>query len=248
MRFFKKSAKKENERFEEKSTFVLTEKAPFDAMEGFRNLKASLWVSMPKKANGEGMAILITSSCPSEGKTTTSVNLAITCAMSKAKVIIVDADIRKGRVARYFREKSKKGLADCLSGQATLEEVTHVYKENENLSYITCGTHSPRPYELLESEEMKKLLAQLKAEYDYVIIDSSPVLLVSDALAIVREVDGVVLVCRHQVSYVSDIAKSLNTLSFAKANVLGTVVNDYKYSERRKGYYGGRYKYYKYGY
>ena len=244
MSFFKKDSRKKKA-FEERKTFLLTEETPFDIREGFRNFKASLSVSMPKKANDEGVAILITSSCPREGKTTLAVNLAVTYAISNAKVVIIDADIRKGRVARYFSEKSKKGLSDCLSVQATLEEVTHVSKTNEKLSYITCGTHSPRPYELLESEEMKKLLSRLKTEYDYVIIDTPPLLVVSDALAIVNDVDGVVVACRYQISLVSDIAKTLNTLTFANANVLGTVVNDYKYPERNKGSYGGRYYYYK---
>ena len=162
MSFFKKDSSKKKA-FEERKTFLLTEETPFDIREGFRNFKASLSVSMPKKANDEGVAILITSSCPREGKTTLAVNLAVTYAISNAKVVIIDADIRKGRVARYFSEKSKKGLSDCLSGQATLEEVTHVSKTNEKLSYITCGTHSPRPYELLESEEMKKLLSAGKS-------------------------------------------------------------------------------------
>ncbi len=119
---------------------------------------------------------------------------------------------------------------------------------NPNLSYITCGTHSPKPYELLESAEMEKLLETLRNTYDYVIIDTPPVLLISDALALVTKIDGAVLVCRHQVSYISDISRALNTLQFAKANVLGLVVNDYKAPSTGIGGYKNYYYYNSYGY
>ena len=240
----KDRAKKSNSH---RNEYLLTQNVSFNVAEAFRNLKASISLSIPKKQAGEGTVIVMTSACPEDGKTTVSVNLALMFAMSEAKVVLVDADVRKGRVARFFRRRSAPGLADYLSGQADLKEIVHTASDNENFSYITCGTHSPRPYELLESEEMKNLIADLKAEYDYVIIDTPPLLLVSDALALTSESDGTVVVCRHQVSYVSDIAKTLNTLSFAKANVLGVVVNDYEARESLS-YRADRYKYYSYCY
>lgn len=232
----KKKAKKDS-----RIEYLVTDDISFDVAEAFRHLKATLSVSMPKKANGEGITIMMTSACPEDGKTTVAVNLGLMHALSDAKVLLLDADVRKGRVARYFKKRPSPGLSDCLSGQATLEEVTRKTPISDNFFYIGCGTHSPRPYELLESGEMKKLLKELKNKYDYIIIDTPPLLALSDALALVPEVDGTVLVCRHEVSYVSDIAKTLNTLNFAKANVLGVVVNDYTTQE------GERYKYYGYG-
>lgn len=228
--------------------YLLNETTSFDVTEGFRNLKAALSVSVPKK-NG-GVAIMATSAYPEDGKTTVTVNLALMFAISNAKVILVDADIRKGRIAKYFKCKTVPGLSDCLSGQASLDDVIHTTHINDNLSYITCGTHSPRPYELLESDEMKKLVEELKTRYDYIIIDTPPVLLISDALALASVTDGAVLVCRHQVSYVSDISRAIDQLKFAKANILGVVVNDYKAPSRGKyGYgYGKKYYYYSYGY
>ena len=226
-----------------RSEYLLNEDTPFDVTEAFRNLKAALSVSVPKKDGG--VAIMTTSAYPEDGKTTVTVNLALMFALSDAKVVLIDADIRKGRVAKYFKRKSSPGLSDCLSGQNTLDEVIHKSHINENLSYITCGTHSPKPYELLESNEMKALIAELRTRYDYVIIDTPPVLLISDALALTPITDGTVLVCRHNVSYVSDISRALNTLEFAKANVLGVVVNDYKAAATGK-YYGGYKKYYYY--
>ena len=234
----------ENGKHSRRSEYLLSEDTPFDVTEAFRNLKAALSVSVPKKEGG--VTIMVTSAYPEDGKTTVTANLALMFALSDAKVILVDADIRKGRVAKYFKSKSAPGLSDCLSGQKTLDEVVHTSKVNENLSYITCGTHSPKPYELLESDEMKKLLDELRTKYDYVIIDTPPVLLLSDSLALAPIIDGTVLVCRHQVSYISDIERALNTLSFAKANVLGVVVNDYK--QPKTNSYGGYKKYYYYNY
>lgn len=227
--------------------YLLSDKMSFNVMEAFRNFKSSLTVSIPKKQSGEGTVIVMTSACPEDGKTTVAVNLAMMFALSDAKVILVDADIRKGRVARFFKRKSVPGLADCLSGQASLEDVTHVYKENKNLSYITCGTHAPRPYELLESEEMTKFIEELKQQYDYVIIDTPPLLVVSDAIAIATQADGTVIVTRYEMSYVNDIANTIDKLKFAKANILGVVVNDYAVNEK-VSYHSYRYKYYNYNY
>ncbi len=236
-------AKKNAKHHSHRQEYLLNDKTPFDVTEAFRNLKAALSVSVPKK-NG-GVAIMTTSAYPEDGKTTVTANLALMFALSNAKVVLVDADIRKGRVAKYFKQKSVPGLSDCLSGQNSLDEVIHQSNVNPNLSYITCGTHSPKPYELLESNEMKDLLSELRKRFDYVIIDTPPVLLISDALALATIVDGTVLVCRHQVSYVSDISRALSTLQFAKANVLGVVVNDYKAMATGKSY-GGYKKYYYY--
>lgn len=246
-----KRDKKIKERAKQNSShrneYLLTQNVSFNVSEAFRNLKASISLSIPKKQSGEGTVIVMTSACPEDGKTTVSVNLALMFGMSEVKVILVDADVRKGRVARFFKRRSAPGLADYLSGQAKLEDIIHTAKDNDNFSYITCGTHSPRPFELLESEEMTNLIEDLKKKYDYIIIDTPPLLLVSDALAITPHSDGTVVVCRHQVSYVSDIFKTLNTLSFAKANVLGVVVNDYEAREKFSNR-ADRYKYYSYCY
>ena len=235
-------ASKKHKKHSHRAEYLLSKDTPFDVTEAFRNLKASLSVSVPKKEHG--VSIMVTSAYPEDGKTTVTTNLALMFAQSDAKVVLVDADIRKGRIAKYFKRKSSPGLSDCLSGQNSLDDVIHHSHINENFSYITCGTHSPRPYELLESEEMKKLIQELCQRFDYVIIDTPPVLLISDALALAPSTDGGVLVCRHQVSYISDIERAINTLKFAKVNLLGIVVNDYK--APKVSAYGGYKKYYYY--
>ena len=225
--------------------YLISDDVSFEISEAFRNLKASLTVSIPKKQSGEGTTILMTSAFPEDGKSTISVNIAMMFAFSDAKVIVVDADERKGRVARFFKKKHSPGLADYLSGQAELKDVIHQAEQNENLFFIPCGTHSPRPYELLESEEMKNLLTKLKQDYDYIIIDTPPLLLVSDALALSSQADGAVLVCRQFESYLNDVSKALEKLKFAKTNVLGVVVNDYDTREKLNER-ADKYKYYSY--
>ncbi|MBQ8427848.1 MAG: CpsD/CapB family tyrosine-protein kinase [Clostridia bacterium] len=261
-KLFGRAGKKRRDKMQNKPSnghrrgeYVIGKKTPFELTEAFRNLKATLSVSVPKKEQG-GVAIMVTSSYPEEGKTTVAVNLSVMFAQSSTKVILIDADIRKGRVAKYFGEKSADGLSDYLSGQKPLNEVIKKAKtESGSFDYISCGIRSPKPYELLESDMMKGLLEELRSKYDYVIIDTPPVLLVSDALALAPNTDGAVIVCRHMESYVSDIARTLNSLTFVKANVLGVIVNDYE-EKVKKGYgYGGYKKYhyysrygYKYGY
>lgn len=234
---------KKSSQHSHRTEYLLSNDSPFDVTEAFRNLKASISVSVPKKEGG--VVLMTTSAYPEDGKTTVTANLALMFALSYSKVILIDADIRKGRIAKYFNKRTSPGLSDYLSGQKTLEEVVYHSKKHEHLSYITCGTHSPKPYELLESDEMKKLIEELRKEYDYIIIDTPPILLISDALAIAPFTDGVALVCRHQVSYVSDISRALNSLNFAHANVLGVIVNDYKTPKVGK-FYGGYKKYYYY--
>ena len=224
------------------------QKSPFNITEAFRKIKVSLSVSVPKHEKG-GVSIVVTSSFPGEGKTTVSVNLATMFAMSSnAKVIVVDSDIRKGMVCRYFKKANEKGLSNYLSGCASLEEVTKNSGVYENLDFISCGSLSPRPYELLESEAMKELDKILREKYDYVIYDTAPILLFSDAVAVAQNADGVAIVCRHMTSYENDLEKTINTLKFAELNILGVIVNDYKSNDKQmrgdSNYYHSSYGYY----
>ena len=163
-------------------------------------------------------------------------------ALSDMKVILIDADMHRGRVAKFFHAKSENGLSDYLSGQASYENVVRQSPANANLSYIACGTHSLRPYELLESDAMKNLMERLRQEYDYIIIDTPPVLILSDALAVAPYTDGAIIVVRHEMSYLRDIERELELLNFAKVHVLGAVINDYRDTRKQKEY--GGYSYY----
>lgn len=242
--FFKLSADAKSKNRSRRKEYKITENDAFHTTEAFRHLKASLSVSLPKRKNEGGVVLMIASARPESGKTTIAANLALMFAMSNIKVLVIDADIRKGRLARYFGVTSKPGLTDYLSGQASMDEIIRGVEDNDHLSYITCGTHSLHPYELLESDEMKELLVHLRTQYDYILIDTPPILVVSDATALVTQTDGVILVCRHKISYVNDIKKAVSELEFAKANLLGVVINDYK--EKSRLSYKHQYKYGKY--
>ena len=248
---FLKKNKDKNQPLTKRLNYLIEQgKTPYSITEAFRKIKVALSVSVPKHEKG-GVSIAITSSYPEEGKTTVSVNLATTFAMSsKCKIIIVDTDIRKGLVSKYFKQKNTPGLSEYLSGMATLEEVIKPSGTLENLSFISCGSRSPKPYELLESDAMKELDSKLREMYDYVVYDTAPLLLFADALAVAQNADGIAVVCRHMVSYENELEKSLNTLKFANINVLGVIVNDFKLDEQRIGgarnsrYYESGYGYY----
>ena len=224
--FKEKRREKEAKKLHQRREYLINKSTPFNILEAFRNLKASLSVSIPNREFGKGAAITFTSSYPEDGKTTVTTNIALMFAVSDTRVILVDADIRKGRVSKYFNGKSTPGLSDYLSGLATIDEVLRPSGINPNLFYIACGTHSPKPYELLESDKMTKMIEELKTRFNYVVIDTPPVLLVSDALAVAPKTDGSVVVCRQNLSYISDVQRSISSLQFAKANILGVVVND----------------------
>ena len=234
------------EKEELKKPIILGENSSFSLTESFRSLKAALSVSVPR-SQGKGLTLLCTSSFPSEGKTTVSVNLAYIFASPRKKVILVDADLRKGSSSAMLGLDGKEGLSDFLSGKTKLEDVIIPTGTAENCFIIPRGSKTPRPYDLLDSYVMKDLLETLKEQFDYVLIDTPPIQIVPDALALAPQADGTFLIARHYVSYENDIKKSVEKLQFFKANILGIVVNGYE-AQRNSAEYNSSYKYYRYSY
>lgn len=244
MNFFsKKRATRAKQRYEEDAIFdtpyLLDQSSPFGVVEAFRSLKASLSVSVPKKETDGSVNIMVTSCFPGEGKTTVTVNTALMFAQSNFKVLIVDADIRRGRVAKFFKAHHKPGLSDYLSGLNTMEEILRPSEVDPNLYFIPRGTTSAHSYELLESDAMKELMNKLSEQFDYILLDTPPVKLVADATALVPVTNGALIVCKHMQTYEDDLRSTLETLTFAKANVLGVVVNGYRSHTRKHGSYTG---------
>ncbi|MBO5412274.1 MAG: CpsD/CapB family tyrosine-protein kinase [Clostridia bacterium] len=239
-----KRAYKDSKRIQQlsqRTEYLVDENSPPSVREAFRSIKVALSVAVPKTEGGK--AIFVASAYPYAGKTMVAVNLASMFALSNLKVVIVDVDMRRGQIAKFFRATHKKGLSEYLSGQISYEDTVRVSPINENLSYIACGTHPPRPYELLESDQMKELIERLRKEYDYVIIDTPPILILSDALAVAPYTDGAVIVARHETTYLRDIERELELLRFAKVNVLGAIVNGYKDARRQREHDGYSYYY-----
>lgn len=219
----------------------LKENPPFALVESFRNLVTNIGFAVPKKADGKGKIICISSANAGEGKTTVSVNMAVSCADAGAKTIMIDCDMRKPKVRKYFSVGTQKGILEYLSGQAELGEVLS-RGVSENLDVIVCKKVAPNPQALLKTEIFSDLLDKLASEYDYVIIDTPPLGIVSDALAIAELTDGIILVARQMVSRHPMLRQVVADIDFAGVNFLGFVLNDYSLKNAGKGYYK------KYGY
>ena len=233
---------------------ILNKNTPFVIREAYKTARTNIIFSVSGSGNDECKVIALTSPNAGEGKTTSCLNLAITFAQTGAKVIIIDGDLRKPRIHQYLGVVKTNGLSTILSNQKTFEEV--VYRDvRDGLDCLTAGSIPPNPAELLASDAMSNLLNTLKTQYDYIFIDTPPVTVVTDAVALSTSTSGIVLVVREGFTNHESVEHALNLLKIAKAKVLGFFVNDIdpasaNYGSYRKSY-GRRYGYkygYKYGY
>ncbi|HVB28771.1 MAG TPA: CpsD/CapB family tyrosine-protein kinase, partial [Terriglobia bacterium] len=186
--------------------------------------------------------ILVTSSQPGEGKTSTSLNLAQSLAQRGGKVLIIDSDLRKPGVAQALGRKAGKGLSGVLTGAYSLDEALICVEPPVNLWVLTSGPNPPNPAELLSSPAMEDLLKELRSRFDYLVLDSPPLLAVTDATVLSAVVDGVVLVVESGVTPRNAVLRSFRMLQDAGGRVLGTVIN--KMDLRHDGYYGYSYRRY----
>ena len=207
--------------------------------EAFRALRTRIQFS---RINTESLkSVLITSSAPQEGKTTIAVNLAGSFAHSKKKILLIDCDLRKPSVHKLFGRDKNPGLIDYLVGNSKLEEI--LYKSNiPNLSYITSGTIPPNPAEMLDSQEMRNFLKQLREKYDLIIVDSPPIIAVTDSEILTSMVDGTLLVVSSENTEIEMMERSVELIRRENTQFLGTVLNNFSY----KSGYGSYYKYYYY--
>lgn len=190
--------------------------------EAYRMLRTSVLLSA---ADHPPRTILVTSSQPGEGKTTTSVNTAVSLSQLGARVLIVDADLRRPRVHKIFGADQSLGLSSYLSGTAELAELIQP-SAIPNLSVLSSGLVPPNSAELVSSERMRKLLGLLSSDYDHVIIDSSPVGNVTDPVIISRLVDGVILVVHGGRSTREMVRHARQELANVGAKVFGVVLNN----------------------
>jgi capsular exopolysaccharide synthesis family protein len=174
--------------------------------------------------------IVVTSSIHSEGKTLTVLNLAVTLAQSiqKPKVLVVDADLRRGRVAKYLGVKQDVGLAEFLIGKNELADIVYQI-DIENLSFVSSGAVPENPAELLASERMKDFLAIVRKEYDYVIIDTPPIISVTDSGILGAQTDGVLLVIQAGRTQRGIVNHATELLHQTHTKILGHVLTNIEY-------------------
>lgn len=189
----------------------------------------------------------VTSSQEAEGKTTMSCNLALLYAEKGLKVAILDLDLRQPAIHKLFHFKNQIGIVDYIKGDVELEDIIHHCK---GVDVIPAGSHTPFSSKILGSKKMSELLTELKKQYDYVILDTPPILVVSDAYFVGKDVDGYLLVCCQHVSKKNDVAAACQSLRDKQMNIIGIamsmVTTDEDYG---KGGYGYATKYgYGYGY
>lgn len=183
-------------------------------------------------------SLIVTSSGPSEGKSTTTANLAIVYAQQGKKVLLIDADLRKPTIHYTFRLDNLRGLSNVLVGEHSLKEVTHE-SDVTNLDVISCGPIPPNPSELLGSRKMVQFLEEAKQAYDIVIFDTPPVLAVTDAQILANIVDGSILVIKSGSTEIEAAVKAKEALEPAKAKLLGTVLNGREKTASNYYYYYG---------
>ncbi|MEW1949033.1 polysaccharide biosynthesis tyrosine autokinase [Pseudarthrobacter sp902506025] len=201
---------------------LLTQGTPQSSRaETFRQLRTNLHFA---NVAGHAKTVLLTSSLPGEGKTTTATNLAISLAQAGQTVCLVDADLRRPMVGDYLGLDRSAGLTTALIGQAHVTDLLQHWGD-DNLFVLTSGTVPPNPSELLGSDAMKDLLEELEREFDTVIVDTPPLLPVTDAAVLAQHAGGVVLVVGSQKLRNQDLAKSLKSLELVGANLLGIVLN-----------------------
>lgn len=201
---------------------LLTQTAPQSPRsESFRQLRTNLQFA---NVSGRANTVVVTSSLPGEGKSTTATNLAISLAEAGQSVCLVDADLRRPMINEYLGLDRSAGLTTSLVGAADLNDLLQPWGEN-NLYVLTSGQVPPNPSELLGSDEMKHLIQRLEAAFDTVVIDAPPLLPVTDAAVLSQHVGGVVVVVGSQKLRTNDLEKSLNALTMVGAPVLGIVLN-----------------------
>jgi capsular exopolysaccharide synthesis family protein len=205
------------------------------AAEYYRTIRGAILLS---RAGEPPKVTMFTSAVDSEGKTLTAVNTATSFARMDAKVLLIDADLRRPRCHTLLNVANEVGLTEVLTGRVSIDDAlvqTHV----KGLFVLPCGTRPPNPAELVGSMKMKEVLSGLREVFDYIVIDTVPMLLVSDALLLSRMVDGTVLVVNGSATPKHLVAEAYSRLHYAGSKVLGIVLNNVDL--RNPEYYYGSY-------
>lgn len=258
----KKSGKEERIRqILEEREYLLKPDSSFFIREAYNSLRTNVVFSL----TGEEACkvIAVTSSMQSEGKSITAANLALSFSEADKRVLLIDCDLRRPKLARLLDLSAKSVLSNVLIEPSLLDQAILSYPTASHLDVLISGSIPPNPSELLGSPRMQRLIETLKGRYDYIILDTPPINMVTDAVVLSAFSDGMLLVVRAEQSERGAVAYALEQLNYAKAKMIGFVLNGVLQSEtgrytyrhyKRYGYYkkygyryGGRYGY-GYGY
>jgi tyrosine-protein kinase Etk/Wzc len=218
-------------------------------VEAYRTLRTNITFS--RSARESVQILVFTSPTPGDGKTTTAANLAATLALQGLRVLLVDADLRRGTLHRVFDTHRDPGLSNLLIGAAALSECVRTVRLGEmgSLDVLPSGISPPNPSELMGSDRMSEILSDLRARYDSVIFDSPPLNLVTDAAILATKADGVIIVGRAGKTEKGALAYAAELLRKVRAPVLGSILNDFHFRrDGRYSDYGGYGYYYSAGY
>ena len=214
--------------------FIVEKDPKSIAAETYRTLRTNIQYSSFDK---EYKVIMVTSSEPGEGKSTTSGNLALCLAQGDKKVILIDCDLRKPSLHKKFKVSNLVGLSDVIVGKEDLIPALHKY--NNNLLILTSGKIPPNPSEMLSSKAMVNLLEDLKTKFDYIVLDTPPVQAVTDSQILSTKADGTILVVRAEKTKKDSVQNAIGLLKKVNANIIGTVLNGVDNSRNKYYYYYG---------
>ncbi|WP_317889860.1 CpsD/CapB family tyrosine-protein kinase [Sutcliffiella deserti] len=218
------------------SRHLIADKLPKSPIsEQYRTIRTNIQFSF---VDQQMRSIMVTSSGPAEGKSTTASNLAVVFAQQGKQVLFIDADLRKPTAHYTFQQENFKGLTTVLTKQTQLLE-TITPTKIANLDILTSGPIPPNPAELLSSRAMQELIADAYNQYDVVIFDTPPVLAVTDAQVLANQCDGTILVVSSGTTDKDSAVKAKELLDAAKAKLLGVVLNGKKQKDSSYYYYYG---------
>lgn len=217
----------------EQSRLITHERPKSPVAEAYRTLRTNLgftFIDTPCRS------ILFTSANPQDGKSTTIANIAVAMAQAGNRVAAVDCDLRKPMLHRIFQLENRRGLTNCIMQQAEPEELLQK-TAIDNLEVLTSGPIPPNPAEMLASERSKALWDKLLAVYDYVLLDSPPILAVADASILATQVDGVILIIRFAQTRIDLAREAKEQLLKANAHIIGSVLNQVNMESKDYQYY-----------
>ncbi|WP_271399242.1 CpsD/CapB family tyrosine-protein kinase [Salinicoccus roseus] len=226
--------KKKNHNYVSGPRQLIVEKQPKSPVsEQFRTVRTNIMYS---NIDTEIKTVLVTSATPGAGKSTTAANLAVAYAQSGKRTVLIDADLRRPTMHYTFEMTNQRGMSTAIVNDVPVENIVRE-TEIENLDLITSGPIPPNPSELLSSKKMVHLLKTFSMHYDMVIIDSPPLLAVTDAQVLSKITDGTVLVTNVAANNRDRLLEAKDLLKKADANILGVVMNNKKMNTKKDDYY-----------